>query len=155
MAAPRIFGICILALLAASCSSGSISGAKEGLPYAAAAQSCGPADGPAVSIYLTPTLVSSLDPVPPYVRIDVWQPLDRLTERPWTLSSGSAADADGAAVYYTGAPELEVATSGRVTVSTVAPDRSIHGFADLRFPTLGRVRGEFHALWNSRRVVCG
>jgi hypothetical protein len=156
MPAPRNFGIGILALalLSASCSSGSgILGSSEGLSHAVAAQSCGPADGPAVSIYLTPGEVSSLEPPAPYVRITVLQPLGRLTERSWTLN-GNAADADGAAVYYAGTGS-EIATSGEVRVSTVDADRTVHGFADLRFPTLGHVRGDFHAEWNPRVTVCG
>lgn len=153
MPASRTFRICVLALLSVSCSSGSIVGSTEILPYAVAAQSCGPADGPAVSIYLTPDVVRSLEPTTPYVRINILQPLDRLTERSWRLN-GAAADADGAAVYYTGAGS-EIATDGEVRVSTVDPDRTLHGFAELRFPTLGRVRGEFHAVWNPRAMLCG
>jgi hypothetical protein len=153
MPASRTFRICVLALLSASCSSGSILGSVEGLPHAVAAQSCGPADGPAVSIYLTPAAVSTLEPPAPYVRISILQPLGRLTERSWTMN-GAAADADGAAVYYT-TDGSELATSGEVRVNTVDSDRTLHGFADLRFPTLGHIRGEFHAAWNPRVTVCG
>jgi hypothetical protein len=154
MSAPRIFGICALALLSASCSSSSIAGPVEDLSHAVAAQSCGPTDGPAVSIYLTSAAVSSLEPPAPYVRINILQPLDHLTERAWTLN-GAAGDADGAAIYYTDDAGSEIATSGQVTVSAVGADSTIDGFADLRFPTLGRVRGEFHAEWNSRAAMCG
>lgn len=154
MPATRTLWLCALALLTASCSSGGIAGSTDVLPYAVAAQSCGPADGPAVSIYLTPEVVHSLEPVAPYVRINILQPLDRITERTWTLN-GAASDADGAAVYYTGAAGFEIATGGEVRVYTVDPDRTLHGFADLRFPTLGRVRGEFDAVWNSRVTMCG
>jgi hypothetical protein len=154
MSAPRIFGICALVLLSAGCSSGSIVESEVGLTHAVAAQSCGPTDGPAVSIYLTPAAVSSLEPPAPYVRINILQPLDRLTERAWTLN-GAAGDADGAAIYYTDGAGSEIATSGQVTVSAVDADRTLHGIADLRFPTLGRIRGEFEAGWNSRAAMCG
>jgi hypothetical protein len=153
MPAPRIFGICALALLSASCSSGGVVGSTEILSYAVAAQSCGPTDGPAVSIYLTPDVVRTMEPAAPYVRIDILRPLDRLTERTWMMN-GNAADADGAAVYYTGVGS-ELATGGEVRVNTVDSDRTIYGFTDLQFPTLGRVRGEFHAVWNSRVTLCG
>jgi hypothetical protein len=154
MSALRIVGICALALLSAGCSSGGVVESGIGLSRAVAAQSCGPTDGPAVSIYLTATAVSSLEPPAPYVRIDILQPLDRLTERAWTLN-GAAGDADGAAIYYTDGAGSEIATSGQVTVNTVDADRTIHGIADLRFPTLGRIRGEFDAEWNSRAAMCG
>jgi hypothetical protein len=154
MFASRIVGICALALLSASCSSSSIVESEVGLAHAVAAQSCGPTDGPAVSIYLTPATVSSLEPPAPYVRINILQPLDRLTERSWTLN-GAEGDADGAAIHYTDGAGSEIATSGQVTVNTVDADRTIHGIADLRFPTLGRIRGEFDAEWNSRVVTCG
>jgi hypothetical protein len=154
MSAPRIFGIFALALLSASCSSGGIVGSVEGLSYAVAAQSCGPTDGPAVSIYLTHAAVSSLEPPAPYVHISILRPLDRLTERSWTLN-GAAADADGTAIYYTGNQGSEIAVSGQVTVNAVSPDRTIHGIVDLLFPTAGRVRGEFHAVWNPRVTMCG
>ena len=154
MSASRILRICALALLSAGCSSSGIVEAGVGLSHAVAAQSCGPTDGPAVSIYLTSAEVSTLEPPAPYVRIEIIQPLDRLTERAWTLS-GPAADADGAAIYYTSSEGSEIATSGRVTVSAVSQDRTIEGYADLRFPSLGRVRGEFTAAWNPRVTMCG
>jgi hypothetical protein len=155
MSASRIFGVCALALLAAGCSSGSIvEPPGVGLSHAVAAQSCGPTDGPAVAIYLTATAVSTLEPPRPYVRIDILQPLDNLTERAWTLN-GPAGDADGAAIYYAEDGGSEIATSGAVTVSTVSQDRTVQGTADLRFPTLGRLRGGFEAEWNPRTRMCG
>jgi hypothetical protein len=154
MSASRILRICALALLSAGCSSSSIVGSGVGLSHAVAAQSCGPTDGPAVSIYLTAAAVSTLEPPAPYVRIDILQPLDNLTERAWTLN-GPAGDADGAAIYYTDGEGSELATSARVTVSAVRSDRTIEGFADLQFPTQGRVRGEFTADWNPRQAMCG
>jgi hypothetical protein len=148
----RLSAVCILSLLSAGCGSGGILGSAEGFEYAAATAACGPTDGPAVAIYLAATPVHSLEPSAPYVRIYVPQPLDRLTEQVWTLG-GSGSDAQ--AVYYSSASEYEVATSGRVRVSSVASDGTLEGTADLRFSEAGRIRGEFHAAWITREVLCG
>jgi hypothetical protein len=148
----RLIGSCVLALTSVGCGSNGIFGGGHELAYAAAAGSCGPTDGPAVAIYLSPTPVGSLEPSAPYVRINVLQPLDRLTDRTWVLGGD---EPDGGAVYYSGAGEYEVAEGGWIGVSSVASDSTLTGFALLRFPTSGLIRREFHAAWIPRTMLCG
>jgi hypothetical protein len=104
-----------------------------------------------VALYLSAGPVESLVPPAPYVRIAVWRPLERLTERSWVLGG----DDDGGAWYHSTASDFEIATSGRVSVKVVHPDSTMEGWADLRFPRAGRVAGGFRAVWLSRAVLCG
>jgi hypothetical protein len=138
-------------LMVAACSSDDIPGSPAGLPYAAATPTCGPTDGPAVAIYLSPSPVTSLDPAIPYVRIAVWQPLDRLRERTWTLGEGAAT-----AGYFTTQNEFETASSGSVTVTTIDSDSTVRGSAVFTFPTRGTVTGGFRAHWLPvATLLCG
>jgi hypothetical protein len=123
-----------------------------GLPHSAAAPGCGPADGPAIAIYLSATPLESLEPAAPYVRVDVWQSLEHLTERPWRVAGDNR---DAAALHYSTATDYIVATGGVVTVNTVRADKTIEGSVDLSFGSARRVRGGFRAVWISRPVVCG
>lgn len=147
----------LLGVLPTACTSGDIpeparSLAARGLTYAAATRACGPADGPAVEIYLAPAPVESLEPAAPYVRIYVWQPLDGLAGRSWILGGG---EPEGSAWFHSSATEYEVAARGTVTVNRVTSDSTVEGSADLTFANAGRVRGGFRAVWISNSVLCG
>jgi hypothetical protein len=152
MSVLRLICISALALAPAACASDGIFGSAGGLSYAAATRTCGPADGPGTAIYLSPAPVDSLPPPAPYVLVDIWQPLDRLTDRTWVLGG---SDADGGAAYYSSAGEYEVAEGGRVRVSSVASDGTLTGSTLLDFPRSGRLRSDFHAVWIPRAVLCG
>jgi hypothetical protein len=151
MSVPRLIGSLLIIAVPAACTSQGILEPPAGLSHAAATQDCGPTDGPAVAIYLAPAPVESLEPPAPYVRISVWQPLERLVGRSWVVGGG---EPDGSAAFHPTAADFELATSGRV-VNAVAPDNAVEGSVDLRFPSAGRVRGGFRAVWLSRAVLCG
>jgi hypothetical protein len=138
--------------LAVACSSDGFLGTPDAFPHAAATRACGPADGPAVAIYLTTVPVESLEPQRPYARIAIWQPQSKLAGGSWLIAAGDTA---AAAWYFTGQAGFEVATHGRVTVSSVEPDTTIQGFADLTFPVAGRIRGGFRGIWISGSPLCG
>jgi ABC-type transport system substrate-binding protein len=140
----------VLLALAASCASDAIPGPPAGLPYAAATPGCGPADGPATVIYLSSNPVESLDPSTPFVRIAIWQSLDRVGARSWSVADGAAS-----ALYFSTPDEFEVATGGSVTVTAVDPDSTVCGSAVFTFPTQGRVAGGFHAGWFPVALRCG
>jgi len=153
----RLLGVCLPLVFFAACASEEVPGpanglAARGLTYAAATRACGPADGPAVAIYLASTPVESLEPAPPYLRIYLWQPLDRLAGRSWVLTGG---EPEGSAWLHSSATDYEVATRGAVTVSRVAPDGTIEGSADLTFPSTGRIRTGFRAVWVEQAMLCG
>jgi hypothetical protein len=148
---------CLMGALPAACTSGDIPGptrslAASGLAHAAATRACGPADGPAVAIYIASAPVESLEPAAPYVRIYVWQPLDRLAERSWNLAGG---EPEGSAWFQSSATDFEVAVRGTVRVNRVAPDGTVEGSADVTFPSTGRVRGGFRAVWVPNAMLCG
>lgn len=142
----------IIAIAPLACTSSSIPGPPVGLNHAVAMPACGPADGPAVEIYLTPTPFEASDPALPYVRIYIWQSLTNLTERTWIVGGDQPG---GSAWYHSSPNDIIVATSGSVTVNRVAPDKTIEGSADLRFAGGRRVRGGFRAAWRERTMLCG
>lgn len=145
--------ICLIAMvLLAGCDSDGIHAPPRGLPHAVAARSCAPNDGPAVAIYLTSTAVQTLQPSTPYLRVAVWQPLDGLRGRSWSLASGSSV---GAAWFHSTATTFEIATRGSVTVTAVSADNRVEGNMDVTFPRAGRIRGGFKATWIAQTMLCG
>src|SRR6267142_1138958 len=73
-----------------NCNGDGISGPPPGLPFATATRSCGPADGPAVSIYLSRN-PESVTPTPPFVILHINEPLEQLAGRSWTVGGQSTA----------------------------------------------------------------
>jgi hypothetical protein len=138
--------------LAFACLSDGILHPPHELPHAAASRACGPADGPAVAIYLALVPIESLAPPTPYVRIAIWQPLSRLAGGSWVVA---ASDTAAAGWYFTGPNSFQVATGGRVEVNGIEPDTTVQGFADLTFPAVGRVTGAFRAAWIPYSPLCG
>jgi len=138
--------------LAAACGAEGIPAPPAGFAHAVGTRECGPADGPAVAIYLAGEPVTALEPPAPYVRIFVWRPLNELPDREWTLAGQGA---EGSAIYCRASDDCEVASSGSVRATDVAPDSTIAGSTDLTFPVAGRVSGGFRAVWLSRVVFCG
>ena len=152
MSVSRLIASSLVVVLAA-CTAERVPGPAADLRHAAATRTCGPADGPAVAIYLAPAAVASLEPPAPYVRIAVWQPPERLAGRTWALDSRNPDG--GAAWFHASASEFEIATGGRLTVTAVRPDGTIEGSADVIFPRAGRVRARFRAAWLPQTVLCG
>ena len=143
---------CLAALLALACLSDSTLRPPGRFHYAAAARACGPADGPAVGIYLATVPVESLAPPVPYIRIAVWQPVDRLAGGSWLIAAG---DTSADAWYYTAPSQFEVATGGHVRVKVVLADTTIEGSVDVTFPGAGRVTGGFRSAWFAGAPLCG
>ena len=113
---------------------------------------CGPADGPAVTIYLASTSVDPRNPPMPHIRIAVWDAQDKVGGRTWRLGgSGDTASA----TLVRGLDDYEQATSGQVTVGVIDTTSSTHGSAVLLFPTLGLVSGDFRAAWSPAAPLCG
>ncbi len=138
--------------LIAGCDSQDVLAPPAGYSNAAVSRSCGPADGPAVAIYLAPVAIDTLEPAAPYIRIYLWRPVDAVLGS-WLLAPSSA---DGTAARYQSSPgSIETATGGNVVVLSVGADSTITGNVDLQFPSTGRVRGGFRARWISRTFLCG
>ncbi len=139
-------------LFVSGCNSDDPLSPPVGFAHAAATRSCGPADGPAVAIYLAPEAIATLEPATPYIRIDVWQAADALVGT-WSLSATSAHGA--ASRFQVALGPIESATAGTVVVSAVGRDSTITGSVDLQFPSSGRVHGAFSARWIARTFLCG
>ena len=118
--------------------------------YAAATNDCGPADGPAVSIYLAAVPLQALQPPTPYVRLIVWQPVGRLAGRSWSLGAGEAA-----AVRAESNDATDWATSGNVIVEAVDADNTVRGSAELWFPDATKLTVTYAAVWIPSTTFCG
>lgn len=148
----RLISFWTVLTVSAACASERVAPSPIELPNAVATAACGPTDGPAVAIYLSPNPVKSFEPPAPYVRVYVWQPLDSVHAGRRIIGAG---ESDGSAWLHSSASDYEIATSGVLTVSAVNPDSTIVGSADLTFPNAGRVRAAFQAAWVPRPVLCG
>ena len=136
-------------ILTFSLGCGSVTGPPEGLSHALAMNTCGPADGPATSIYLAGEPIEGVQPSSfPYVRIAIWH---GVTE----LAGGSfRVDTDVSGVYYTAPNTFEIASGGSVTVERVGTNYRITGVSHLLFPSR-RVVGTFTAPWVQLELLCG
>ena len=152
----RLVGSVMTVVVVAACASDTPGPTTDFEEHAVAAAACGPADGPAVAIYLSSTPVESLEPSAPHVRIAVWQPLERLRGRSWSLAPDRG---EGGAWLHRTAQDFEIATSGTVTVNAVTPDSTVEGSVDVTFPGARRYRSSFRAVWRShpesRPLLCG
>ena len=141
----------IACAVAAACAPDRIPGPPAGFDHATAMRECGPADGPAVAIYLAADSGPFLQPPTPYVLITVWQSLDRLGQESWGVGNEHGM---AAAWFFSAPSNSQPATSGRVTVNLVDTTSTIQGSVDLMFPTVG-VSGGFRASWIPRTLLCG
>jgi hypothetical protein len=136
-------------LLTLACSSGTPAGPALHLPVAEASASCGPTDGPAVELLLS--AAAGEPPVPPLVRVVVFQSRTALAGRRWLLTP----EAGAASLQRTPDATPEMATSGRLTITRVAGDGTLSGQVWLRFADGTRVLQSFTAPWRERSVLCG
>ena len=115
-----------------------------GYTHAAAVATCGRADGPAVTIYLSPYPVTVESPPLPLISIYINQAVEQIGGKTWTIGTGT----DAAATLRLTADSVVDATAGNVITSSVSADKTIDGTADLTFPR-GHFIGAFHADWIS------
>jgi hypothetical protein len=136
----------MIIVLAVGCDSNRI----DDLTQAAVMRTCGPADGPAVAIFLASSPVESFDPTPPYVRIYIAESLETLAGRSWPVG-GSGAQAG--AWYHRTATDQELALAGLVSVVAVGADNSVEGWADITFSN-GRIQNAFRAQFVATTQLC-
>jgi len=147
----RMLRSSLVVAFAMACSSDATSPLFRGFVYSAAAFQCGPADGPAVAIYLAPNPVGSIEPSAPFVRVYVPVQLDQLTAHVWPIASNTEAGA----WFHADASSSELAESGYMIVSSVDSDNTITGSVDLHFPDAGHIRSQFRATWVPSHALCG
>jgi hypothetical protein len=123
------------------------------LPHSAAVASCGPADGPATYIYLSPTPVELPQPLVPFIQVFVPK---RFTEstRAEVFAIGNDFNEEASAWFNTSGVEPRQAIRGEVGITSLASNR-LTGFVDLVFPNGLRIRGSFNALWHDTLILCG
>ncbi|MDH4335408.1 MAG: hypothetical protein OEW24_09185 [Chloroflexota bacterium] len=147
-----LFASALFAATSAACGGNGLLSPPPGLPHAAAAAACAPTDGPAVTVYLSASAISSPNPAPPNVQLSIWRSADQLTGT-WSLA---ASRAQGAAVRIGPAGEfVDSAARGSITVLAVSADLTVVGHLDVTFASGTRIQGGFTAPWIVRTVVCG
>lgn len=146
----RTGGLFVLAVLL-GCSSDNVLRPPAGLKYSVAVAACGPADGPAVAIFLTQDPAQAPNPAPPYVRIYIDLTYGQLDGRTRSVR-GSSADASAWFQYVTDA--MEEATNGFVIASYSSADNTVSGSVDMVFPTAGHIVGAFHAPFFPNQAFC-
>jgi len=140
----------LIGLLTPACSSGPAE-PPAGFPFASATPACGPADGPAVLIWLAPDTMPELPPASPRVQVYLWHGLDDLAGRSWAVGGSSQ---DGTADYWDGTG-ASTPLQGTVRVTSVQSDSTVEGDVDLSSTAAFRVQGSFRATWVSRALMCG
>ena len=121
------------------------------LPHAVATSSCGPADGPAVLIYLASMKIDSLQPVAPFIQVNIWRSITQLGAGSVVKISESLSDANA---WFRGSGVERQATGGEVGVTSRTTD-TLAGYIDLRFADVAPLRGTFSATWTPRQMFCG
>lgn len=147
----RSLKLAVIGFAVAGCDSSNTLGPPPDLEYAAATNTCGPLGESAVEIFLVPAPMQSLAPQTPYARMSVVQPLKNLEGRTWQLAG---PDAEGGAWYHPTANDIEIATWGVLTVTSVTADSTIEGNVHLVFPSGRNVSGEFRATWFNTNRLC-
>lgn len=152
MSVARVLGMAMVVAVVMACRSDDVFAPIGGPLYGAATFQCGPADGPATAIYISPEPVGSLTPSTPFVRIYVPVAVEQLSDHSWPISDGNS---EATAWFHSTHASMETATTGYMIVSSVASDKTIEGSVNLWFPGAGRVRGGFRATWVARTMLCG
>lgn len=151
MSVIRWSSVSVLLAFAAACSDGT-GAPPAGFRHAVATFACGPADGPAVAIVLSPTPGGALEPNAPAVRIFIIHPVEQIGGKTWPIGGASQANASFHSVGNT----FENATTGYVITSSVSADKTVDGTVNLTFPNAGHIEGGFHAQWISQPgLLCG
>jgi hypothetical protein len=146
----RSLRLSLVIVVAMACSSDSVSAPLRGFVYSAAVAQCGPADGPAVAVYLSPTPVGSIEPAGSYVRVYVPVQLNQVTGV-WFVAG---ANASAGAWFHPSAGTVEIAESGYMIVNSVGADNTINGSVDLEFPNSGHIKSAFSATWLPTPAMC-
>jgi hypothetical protein len=152
----RLLVLCsTLALLAVSpaCRSSDVPvEPPAGFAHAIAQRDCAPTDGPALSIYLTPTLVDAPHPPPPFVRVSVYDSPADVIGRTWSWGPSTTI---AGAVMCTSTTACVTSSSGLIILGRFAADSSLVATVDAHFPGGERIRGRVHGVWKTHPYLCG
>lgn len=124
----------------------------ERTPYAVAVFACGPADGPAVQIYLAEQPITNGAPLAPFVSLFFDRSIQQLTAGTYTTSSSTAP----VAISRLSSPiqsSFEVAQNGFVHITSVLANHTVIGDVTAEFSN-DVISREFVAPWQDRQVPC-
>jgi hypothetical protein len=144
--------LCALAAVVLSACGNTVTGTAADFRYVNATNSCAPADGPAVSIYLSAKPFTGSQVDQPYVAFNIWTGLRELSGRPYRLAQNSN---DGFGSYYADQDRRAGLVTGTVLITRVAPDSSVHGTVDVQLTDGTRFVRDFVAPWRPTRTFCG
>jgi len=148
----RSFPGLLACLLVVGCNDEEPIGPLSELPYAAATNSCGPADGPVVVIYFAAQPIQSLQPVAPFVQVHIPRSFAELNTGNYPIGQSFA---NTNAWFHGSGVETKTATGGQVSITDVNPS-GIAGHIDLVFPDGVSFRGTFASAWQPRQLqFCG
>jgi hypothetical protein len=150
MSVTRLFSCSLVAVLAMACSSDSTSAPLRGFAFSSVTPQCGPADGPAVAVFLAPTQEGANGASAPYVRVYVDVPVNQLTGV-WPITPKSEAGA----WFHPDATNSELAESGIMIVKSVDSDNTVMGLVDLYFSNGGHIKTDFLAKFRPMNMLCG
>jgi hypothetical protein len=145
----------VLLLLLIGCNSDSelsLPAPPAGYPTAYATAACGPADGPAVRLFLAAEPAEVLPPPAPFVEVAIWQGVTSLSNRRIEWTSGSS---DGNARRCDAAGACEEAMSVAVQFRPIGADTTLTGTVTLVFAGGSTVAGGFNAAWRPSQLLCG
>jgi hypothetical protein len=140
----------LLAAFVLACSADSVVGPGGRFDFALARSVCGPADGPAIVIYLASDPIPTSGPSGEHVAVYIDGMADQLFGQRLTISSNSIV---GASFRWT-TDKFESATDGYVILNSGSVGNGLDGSLDLVFPSAGRVHGEFHSEWLPNTGLC-
>ena len=149
MSLTRVFSCALVVVFAVACGSDSISPSFKAFAYSSVTPQCGPADGPAVAVFVAPTLAGANGESAPYVRVYVAVSVDQLAGV-WPITTNS----DATAWFQSNGSTSEVAESGYMFVSSVDSDNTVTGYVDLQFPNAGHIKTDFRAKFRASSIVC-
>jgi hypothetical protein len=119
-------------------------------PFAYATNECGPADGPAMNLYLSDRALDSLPPVAGHLLVMLWVGREEAVGKTYRSTDQPLR---GVALECSSRTPCDNLASWRVTLRGFARD-TLDGSVDLR---LGQrvVAGSFRARWTTKQRLCG
>ena len=150
MTLSRSCGLSLVAGLLLACSSDGLIGPSSRFDHATASFTCGPADGPALAIYLSQYPMTVGDPPGAFVRLYVTGTVDEIVGKMLPLSPGSTA----AAWFHSGGSNDEPASGGYLLVSSGSAGQTLEGSVNIHFEQAGNLQRAFHAVWIQSNIVC-
>ena len=136
----------------AGCSSGGTTTPPAGFPHAQWTPQCGPADGPAVGLYLAATTIDKEVPSAPYVHLMLFEAPSALNGRALSWEGDSQF---GAARLCTTAQDCVPSSAVSIDIQSFGADSTLTARVDLRFAGRDPVRGLVRATHRPRTFLCG